>query len=183
METLQTLQAKHEKEIVSLNTKMELQYKFLSLTGLTPSIISPDRNPFAVFYPDTRDQYLTIINNIEPTTKAKVEFSGKDAIQTFSPYLVTYGGEHNTPNYMEACVKFNSSICPIWIKMPGEVLKDKFNVSTFDGKHIGFGNYERKYTLQAKEGRTTVQEYYGKNRTMYAANEQEGDKLFDFITL
>ncbi len=181
MNDLKEIQAKKQD---ALNVEISLENKFTQLTGgITPHVICPENKPFVVFYPKTREDYLTIFNNIEPTDNAKVTFAGKAAIDTFSPYLVTYGGKHDTPNYMEVCVKFNSSICPVLVKMPDEVKEAKFSVSTMDGKHKGFGRYERLYTLQANEGKTTIQVYYGDNKTMYAANEDEANKLFDFITL
>lgn len=177
-----TISEKFAKKQLALDREIELSTKFFELTGIEPNICSPENNPFAVFYPKTKADYLHILNTILPTNKdAQVTFAGKDAIQTFCPYLVTYGGEHNTPNYMEAVVKYPSDICPVWVKMPDEVRNEKFTVSSFDGEHKGFGRYERKYTLTANEGRTTVQEYYGRNKTMYAATPEENSKLYQFI--
>lgn len=65
--------------------------------------------------------------------------------------------------------------------MPKELTQLKFTVNTKDGEHKGFGRYEVKYTLSANEGRTTVQNYYGDNKTMYAANEAEAEQLKSFI--
>jgi len=53
-------------------------------------------------------------------------------------------------------------------------------VSTLQGEHKGFGNYERLYTLIAKV-KTTVQNYSGNNKTMYAANEAEATELKEII--
>lgn len=177
----QTIIEKFAKKQTALNTEIELSTKLFELTGIEPNICSPENKPFAVFYPKTRKDYLHILNTILPTDKdAQVTFAGKDAIQTFCPYLIKYGGEHNTPNYMEVVVKYESDICPIWVKMPDEVMKAKFTISTFDAAHKGFGRYEKKYTLTANEG-TTVQQYYGRHKTMYAATPDENSKLYQFI--
>lgn len=173
---------KQAAEVKALQTKHSLENTFVGLTGIKPSIISPENKPFAVFYPKNNEDYFTIINQLQPTNENfEVTFSGKDSIPTFSPYSIHYGGKHNTPNYMEVCVKYKHSICPVWVKMPENIMKAKFTVSRFDGEHKGFGRYESLYTLSANEGRTTVQEYYGKNKTMYAANEVEAAQLKDFI--
>jgi len=175
---------KQSAEIKALQIKHNLQNQFVALTGLSPSIISPENKPFAVFYPENSKDYLTILEALHPTGENfTVTFaSGKD-IPTFSPYSIHYGGEHNTPNYMEVVVKYKHSICPVWVKMPDGIRKAKFSVSTLQGKHRGFGNYESIYTLSANEGGTTVQKYYGNNKTMYAANEAEAEQLKNFIFL
>lgn len=175
------IKEKQAKELRSLNIKFDLKEKLFNLTGCEPSIISPDTNPFAVFYPQTKDEYLAILKGLQPTKQNfTVTFASSKEIKTFSPYSIHYGGKHNTPNYMEVCVKFQHSICPIWVKMPKDVMDSKFNVSGFDGEHIGFGRYERLYTLSAKQS-TTVQEYYGKNKTMYAATKAESKELKEII--
>jgi len=175
------IKEKQVKELETLNIKFDLKEKLFNLTGIEPSIISPDRSPFAVFYPENKGQYLAILNGLQPIKQNfKVTFASSKEIKTFSPYSIHYGGKHNTPNYMEVCVKFQHSICPIWVKMPKDVMDSKFNVSSFDGDHLGFGRYERLYTLVAK-GSTTVQEYYGKNKTMYAATKAEAKQLKQFI--
>jgi len=176
------IKEKQAKELLTLNVKFELKEKLYNLAGIEPSIISPENNPFAVFYPATKDQYLAILQGLEPTKENfAVTFASNKEIKTFSPYSIHYGGKHDTPNYMEVCVKFKHSICPIWVKMPKEVMDIKFAVSSYDGDHIGFGRYQRLYTLAANEGRTTIQEYYGKNKTMYAATKEEAKQLKQFI--
>ncbi len=174
----------HEKQaakLAALQLENQLETTFTELTGLTPSIVSPGKEPFAVFYPKTIEDYFTILNSLQPTNeKFEVTFAGAKSIPTFSPYSIHYGGKHNTPNYMEVVVKFNHAICPIWIKMPKDAINGKFSVSTMDGGHKGFGRYETLYTYKA-DGGTTVQKYYGENKTMYAANESEAAELKAFI--
>ncbi len=178
---IDNLLEKQAKEREALETKIRLENLFTDLCNFTPSIISPDSKYFAVFYPKTKDEYLGILNALQPTNEnAKVTFAGKDFIQTFSPYLVNYGGLHESANYMEVIVKYKHSICPIWIKMPDEMIKEKFSVSRIAGKHTGFGHYEYKYTLKANES-VTVQTYYGENKTMYAKYENEADQLKEII--
>ncbi len=168
-----TLLNKQDARLKATILENELETKFTDLTGVTPSIISPERNPFAVFYPKNKAEYLRILEVLQPTNENfTVTFAGKDSIPTFSPYSIHYGGLHNTPNYMEVKVKFSHELCPIWIKMPEDVIKDKFSIATKQGEHKGFGHYETKYTLAANE-HTTIQTYYGDHRTMYAANEFE----------
>lgn len=162
-------------EIKRRTTEIEinLETELNKLTGSTPSIISPEIEPFAVFYPKTKEEYLNILNKLQPTEEmAQVTFAGRDLINTFSPYLVIYGGRYDDPNYMEAVIKFKHSICPIWVSIRGDLLKDKFSVDTLRGEY--------KYTLSANNG-TTVQVYYGENKTMYAANEAEAERLKNFI--
>lgn len=181
MKTINELTQEQEQKVKALNIEIEMQKKFFDLTGLKASIISPLNKPFATFSPKTKEEYLTILNALQPTDKnATVDFSGKDSIQTFSPYLITYGGRHNTPNYMEVTVKFNTPICKVWVRMPDEVKNEKFDVASLKGEHKGFGNYETLYTLSANV-RTTIQGYYGDYKTMYAANEEEASKLKEII--
>jgi hypothetical protein len=180
-QTATNLKDRQAAENAALNLAHELEAKFLSLTGVCPSIISPDRNPFASFRPKNRAEYLAILEVLQPAENFTLTFAGKADIPTFSPYSIHYGGKHSSPNYMDATVKFSNEICPIWIKLPDEVKADKFSVHRMQGEHKGFGNYEALYTLSANEGRTTVQRYYGENKTMYAANEAEADKLKAFI--
>ena len=99
MKTTQIFDAKQK----ALDTERNLTAQFEKLTGLIHNICSPEKNPFAVFYPKTRIEYLAVLDNVLPTDEnAEVTFAGKDAIQTFSPYLVTYGGEHSSPNYIQS---------------------------------------------------------------------------------
>jgi hypothetical protein len=176
-----TLAEKQQKEITALNTKIELQNLFFALTGSEASIISPERNPFAVFYPKTKDEYLTILTTLQPTGEnAQITFASGNPINTESYYVITYGGKHDSPNYMDAEVKFKHSICPIWVKIPDELRKEMFSVATLKGEHIAFGRYETKYTLHANE-KTTIQTYYGENKTMYAKDEAEAIKLKNII--
>lgn len=180
MTQTKTLQEKQAAKLAALQLETQLETNFTELTGITPSIISPERNPFAVFRPENREQYLAILQALQPTENFTLTFAGKESIPTFSPYSIHYGGKHSTPNYMEVCVKYNHSICPIWVKMPADCLKEKFSVSTMDGEHKGFGTYETIYTLKANGG-TTVQKYSGENKTMYAANIAEAELLKNFI--
>jgi len=176
------IKEKQAKEIESLNIKFDLKEKLFNLTGCEPSIISPENNPFAVFYPETKGEYLDILKGLQPTKQNfTVTFASSKEIKTFSPYSIHYGGKHSSPNYMEVSVRFKHSVCPIWVKMPKDVVNLKFSVSRFDGDHKGFGIYESLYTLSANEGRTTIQEYYGENKTMYAASKEEAKKLKLFI--
>jgi hypothetical protein len=176
-----TLEIKQANKQAQLNKEFELLNKLFEVCGHEAKIIGLPRNEFAVFYPKTREDYLKIINSFAPTINAKVEFAGKNSIETFSPYLVTYGGEHSTPNYMKTTVKFKHELLPIWVEMDNETAQAKFIVNSFDGAHKGFGKYERKYTHTANGG-TKVQEYSGKYKTMYASTEQEAIELKKFIT-
>lgn len=177
----QTLNEKQAAKLAALQLGNQLETTFTELTGITPSIVSPGKEPFAVFYPKTKEDYLNIITVLQPTAENfKVTFAGKESIPTFSPYSIHYGGKHSTPNYMEVVVKFNHAVCPVWVKLPADAIKGKFSVSTMDGEHKGFGRYETLYTYKA-DGGTTVQRYYGENKTMYAANEAEAIELKAFI--
>lgn len=181
MTTDKSLKEKQAAKLAALQVENNLETTFFELTGITPSIISPENKPFAVFYPKTKDDYIAILNKLTPTDENfTVTFAGKDSIPTFSPYSIHYGGNHSTPNYMEVSVKFKHSICPIWVKMPTDIVNEKFTVSTIQGEHKGYGNYETLYTYIAKQ-RTTIQGYYGNNKTMYAANEEEAKELKEII--
>jgi len=175
------LAEKQAKELATLNVKNNLENVFTDLIGITPSIVCPESNPFAVFYPKNNNDYLAILNSLPPINENFVlGFAGKNSIDTFSPYSIHYGGKHDTPNYMEVVVKFKHSVCPVWIKIPKDSIDGKFNVSTYDGKHIGFGRHERLYIYTPIDG-TKVQSYYGENKTMYASNESESAKIKEFI--
>lgn len=174
------LKKKQAAEVAALNLEHELQAKFLQLTGVCPSIISPGRNPFASFRPTDRGEFMTILEALQPGENFTLTFAGAKDIPTFSPYSIHYGGKHSTPNYMDVTVKFSNEICPIWIKLPADVIKDKFTVSRLQGEHKGFGNYETLYTYAANGG-TAIQRYYGENKTMYAATESEAADLKAFI--
>lgn len=176
-----TLTDKQAARLQKVEMENRLETLFTDLAGVVPSIISPDREPFAVFRPETTEEYSTLLTKLQPTGQNfELGFAGKNPIPTFSPYSIHYGGNHETPNYMDVTVKFIHSICPVWIKIPKDVQKVKFSVTRKDGKHRGFGRYENVYSLKANGG-TTVQNYYGDNKTMYAANEREAKELKDFI--
>lgn len=181
MKQANTISDRKNKAVEAVNKEFKMKELFYNLTGVEPSIISPEADFGAVFYPETKEQYLAILEALNPTSKNfTLTFAGAKEIPTFSPYCITYGGKHDTPNYMEVCVKFPYSVCPIWIKLPKEVKADKFSVSTLQGEHKGFGRYETIYTTKANGG-TSVQIYYGENKTMYAANEAEATELKQFI--
>jgi hypothetical protein len=177
---MNTLLNKQDARLKATILENELETKFTDLTGVTPSIISPENKPFASFRPKDKSEYLAILNALQPTNNFTLTFAGKESIPTFSPYSIHYGGKHSTSNYMEATVKFNHSICPIWIKMPDDVRNDKFTVRSLTGEHKGFGHYEIFYTLSANGG-TKVQVYYGESKTMYAATEEQANELKQFI--
>lgn len=182
MTTQNTLTEKQAARMAAMEVENKLEILLTKLCGITPSIVSPNINPFAVFRPKTKEDYIRIITSLKPIGKNfELTFAGKDSIKTFSPYSIHYGGKNSTPNYMEVVVKFNHEACPIWVKMPNKVMNAKFSVSTMQGDHKGFGNYETVYTLKSNAG-TTVQKYYGENKTMYAATEKEAETLNDFIT-
>lgn len=174
------LKTKQAAKIAALELENQLETTFTELTGITPSIVSPERNPFASFRPENKEQYLAILQALQPGENFTLTFAGAKDIPTFSPYSIHYGGKHSTSNYMDVTVKFDNEICPIWVKLPKDVIKDKFSVSTMQGEHKGFGNYETLYTYAATGG-TSVQRYYGENKTMYAANEAEAAELKAFI--
>lgn len=179
--TTTTLSEKQAAKIAALELENKLENTFTDLTGITPSIVSPGKDVFAVFYPKSKEEYFTILTQLQPTDKNfEVTFAGSKSISTFSPYSIHYGGKHSTPTYMEVCIKFEHPICPVWVKLPADIIKDKFSVSTMAGEHKGFGRYETLYTHKANGG-TTVQNYYGNNKTMYAANEAEAIELKNFI--
>lgn len=182
MKTTTTLQQKQAAKIAALETELSLQTKFNELTnGIAPSIVSPDINPFAVFYPKSKEEFLQILNSLQPNGELfNLTFAGRDPIPTASPYSIHYGGKHSSPNYMDVTVKFKHSICPVWVKMPEDVKKVKFSVARLRGDHKGFGNYETMYTLHANE-KTSLQTYYGENKVMYAANESEVAEFLNII--
>lgn len=183
MKQITILAEKQAQKLAALELENKLESAFAELTGIVPSIISAySGRPFATFKPKNVDEYLTILNKLEPTGENfLLQFAGKASVQTFSPYSIHYGGLHDSSTYMDATVKFKHSICPVWVDMPKEMIERKFSVSRKDGAYIGFGRYETKYTLSANEGKTTVQTYYGESKTMYAAIEGEASQLKDFI--
>lgn len=177
-----TLSEKQAAKLAALQLENKLENDFTELTGFTPRIVSADSGkPFAVFSPELKADYLAILEALQPSGENFIlTFAGSPNKPTFSPYSIHYGGKHSNPAYMDATVKFNHSICPVWIDMPPIVKQDKFNISSIQGDHKGFGNYETFYTYKAIGG-TSVQNYYGENKTMYAKNEGEVAELKAFI--
>jgi len=175
MKTLAEKQAARQHET---NEENRIESLFFDLCGQIDSVISPSKNPFISFRPKDETEYKELISKLIPAGENfHLTFSGKNPIQTESPYSVHYGGQHDSPNYMEATVKFKHEVCPVWIKMP----KDRFSVTVKDGKHLGFGRYAKTYSLRANCAGVSVQHYFGDNKVLYAANAQESDLLQEFI--
>ena len=175
MNTLQEKQAARQHEN---DEKNRIENLFFGLCGQVGSVISPASKPFISFRPKDESEYKELISKLIPTDENfELTFAGSNPIQTKSPYSVHYGGQHDRPDYMDATVKFKHENCPVWIKMP----KEKFTVTSEDGKHLGFGNYAKIYSLRANCEGVSVQNYYGDNKVLFAANETEADLLKAFV--
>lgn len=180
---MQELKDKQAKDLANFQKEQDLEQQFAGITGTIPSIIigRGSVKSFAVFRPKTAEVYRHILTALKPEpVNFTLTFSGKAPIPTFSPYSVHYGGLHNSPNYMSVTVKFKHRVCPVWVEMPDEMKSVKFAVSVQDGKHLGFGNYEKQYTYKALTN-ISVMHYYGENKVLYAATIEEATALQEFI--
>ncbi len=186
MKSIYEIKADHERELQIKIEAHRLAEKLFLLTGVLPSIISPGRSPFAVFHPETKGEYLGILNTIKGTDNFLVQFAGKASIKTFSPYALQWTSYSETYKTEEVKVVYMSAICPIWVKLPDEVKAEiGFCEGMTDGKkHVGFGRYNRAHTLGIYNNRTTSQQKYsGDSVTMYAATKDESITLESIVKL
>ena len=187
MKTINDIQAQHAKELELKIADHKLAEKLFLLTGVEPSIISPGKEPFASFHPQTKGEYIRIVNAIKGTDNFVVGFAGKASIPTFSPYSLKWTSESETYRPTDVTLVYQSEICPIWVKLPDEVKKEiGFETGGRRGdKHIGFGEYNHIYTLFLPESNrtTTKQRYSGGSVTMYAATPDEAITLSSIVKL
>ena len=187
MKDIKTLAEAQAERLKGVETENRLETLFSGLTGVVPSIISPGNDPFASFYPQTKGEYLSIVNAIKPTDNFVLSFAGKASIPTFSPYSLKWQSESETYIPTDVTLVYQSEICPIWVKLPDEV-KDEIGFETGSrqgDRHIGFGEYNRIYTLFLSENNrtTTKQRYWGGSVTMYAATPDEAITLSSIVKL
>ena len=187
MKDIKTLAEAQAERLKGVETENRLETLFSGLTGVVPSIISPGNDPFASFYPQTKGEYLSIVNAIKPTDNFVLSFAGKASIPTFSPYSLKWQSESETYIPTDVTLVYQSEICPIWVKLPDEVKEEiGFQTGSRQGdKHIGFGKYSRTYTLFLSENNrtTTKQRYSGGSVTMYAATPGEAITLSSIVKL
>ena len=187
MKTLKTLAEAQAERLKGVETENRLETLFAGLTGVIPSIISPDRDYFASFRPKTKGEYLSIVNAIKPTDNFVLSFADKASITTFSPYSLKWSSESETYRPTDVTLVYKSEICPIWVKLPDEV-KDEIGLisgSKQGTMHKGFGNYNTCFTLYLPSSNrtTTMQKYYGGSVTMYAATPDEAITLSSIVKL
>ena len=161
---------KEAKELSKLNLEIE----GIKRTGL--KCIAIDENWLKFDNLESLKDVKVILKSFKPSKEnAKVTFSGKDAIQTESPFLLSLSNYTHIKDdkYLQASLKYKTNEgFVIWIKLSKDILK--FNCQQKQVNPNSRAKYPEMYSFFTVHNLSGLksQYYYGGSITYYGTKEQ-----------
>lgn len=156
---------------------ISLQYSIFKMCELRPHVIHSKDYDLLSFHVESFEEAQKIKSLFIPVKNNYLSFSGKEDLQTASPYKVTFNNyDHTNDCKIEWYGSFRGVTYQVWVSFNPKLYGDLLQHTRKQLKHLAFGRYSYKTIYALKIG--AIQRYYGDTVVNYlpiGIGEMEAD--------